>query len=197
MPIEYSELLTLDREAVEHSIDLLNPVTSRVLSRRTPCEGWTLVDLIAHMTAQHRGFAAAAAGRGANPDPWKAVPAAGDPVAEYREAAAQVLTAFTTAEATPFTMPEVAPQTVPAAMALGFHLVDYLVHSWDVAAARGVPFAPRPELVAAALPIALAVPDDDQRLSPEAPFRPAVAVADDASPLNRVLGALGRDPAWR
>ena len=37
----------------------------------TPCEGWTLADLLAHMTVQHRGFAAAARGLGADPDVWR------------------------------------------------------------------------------------------------------------------------------
>jgi uncharacterized protein (TIGR03086 family) len=193
MPIEFGELLAFDRAAVEHSITLIDPVTPADLSRTTPCTGWDLAGLIAHMTAQHRGFAAAAAGRGADPAPWKALPAA-DPVAEYRQAARDVLTAFATAGDAVFTMPEIAPRTVPAPMAVGFHLVDYLVHSWDVAVARGVTFTPEPDLVAATLPIALAVPDDGQRLSPEFPFRPAVAVPDGASPFERLLAALGRDP---
>lgn len=52
-------------------------------------------------------------------------------------------------------------------------------------------------MVAAALPIALAVPDDDERLSPGAPFGPAVPVTGDVEPLDRILAALGRDPGWR
>ncbi|MDI6102746.1 TIGR03086 family metal-binding protein [Actinoplanes sp. NEAU-A12] len=197
MPTKFLELVAVDRRAVEHSIELLTPVTSRDLSRRTPCEGWSLADLIAHMTAQHRGFAAAAAGRGADPRPWRVRPLGDDPVAGYREAAAEALAAFPEAEAAAFTMPEIAPQTFPGSMAVGFHLVDYLVHSWDVAAALGVPVRADPEVVAAALPIALAVPDDGQRLSPGAPFRPAVAVTGAVDPLDRVLAALGRDPSWR
>jgi uncharacterized protein (TIGR03086 family) len=193
MHTDFAELLDLDRKAVTLSIDLLAPVTAEDLSRPTPCAGWDLADLIAHMTAQHRGFAAAAAGHGADPQAWRPVPA-DDPVAGYRTAAADVLTAFATAEGTLFTMPEITPRTIPARMAVGFHLVDYVVHGWDVAVARGVPFDPAPELVAATLPIALAVPDDDQRLSPGAPFRPAVPVTEAATSLERLLGALGRDP---
>jgi uncharacterized protein (TIGR03086 family) len=205
MLTDFAELLDLDRKAVALSVDLLDPVTADDLSRPTPCAGWDLAALIAHMTAQHRGFAAAAAGHGADPGPWKPVPAddpvaayrraAGGPVSAYRRAADDVLAAFATAEDALFTMPEIGPMTVPARMALSFHLVDYVVHAWDVAVARGVPFDPAPELVTATLPIALAVPDDDQRLSPGAPFRPAVPVSETATPLERLLAALGRDPA--
>lgn len=197
MHTDYRQLVALDRRAVEHSIAAMAPLTTSDLSRRTPCEGWSLADLIAHMTAQHRGFAAAAAGRGADPEPWRVRPLAGDPVADYREAAAEALAAFPEAEAADFTMPEIAPQTFPGSLAVGFHLVDYLVHSWDVAVALGVPVRADPEVVAAALPIALQVPDDDQRLAPGAPFRPAVSVTGEASPLDRILAALGRDPAWQ
>ncbi|GIE33834.1 TIGR03086 family protein [Actinoplanes italicus] len=193
MPIEFTDLLALDRTAVEHSITLIDPITTADLSRPTPCTGWDLAHLIAHMTAQHRGFAAAAAGRGADPEPWKELPAT-DPVEEYRQAARDALTAFTGAADAAFTMPEIAPRTIPAPMGVGFHLVDYVVHSWDVAIARGVPFTPEPDLVAAALPIALAVPDDEQRLSPTFPFRPAVPVPGDAPPFDRLLAALGRRP---
>jgi uncharacterized protein (TIGR03086 family) len=196
MPIDYRELVELDRRAVEHSIAAMTPLTAPDLSLRTPCDGWSLADLIAHMTAQHRGFAAAAAGRGADPGPWRVQPLGDDPVADHRAAAAEALAAFPAAGATAFTMPEIAPQTVPGSMAVGFHLVDYLVHAWDVAVTLGTPLQADPEVVAAALPIALAVPDDAQRLSPGAPFRPAVPVAGNATPFDRVLAALGRDPAW-
>ncbi|BEL05096.1 TIGR03086 family metal-binding protein [Actinoplanes sichuanensis] len=195
MLTDFPRLLDLDRRAVTLSVDLIAPVTAADLTRPTPCTGWDLADLIAHMTAQHRGFAAAAAGRGADPQPWQPVPVA-DPITAYRQAAADVQAAFATAEDTAFTIPEFGPRTFPARMALSFHLVDYVVHAWDVAAARGVPFEPAPELIPAALPIALAVPDDDRRLSPQAPFRPAVSVTATATPLEKLLATLGRDPAW-
>ena len=52
----------LDRRAVRASVDMVAKVTIEDLGRPTPCAGWTLADLLAHMTAQHRGFAAAAEG---------------------------------------------------------------------------------------------------------------------------------------
>jgi uncharacterized protein (TIGR03086 family) len=188
---DFAQLLGLDRWAVTLTVDLIAPVTAADLTRPTPCAGWDLAALIAHMTAQHRGFAAAAAGHGADPAPWRPVP-----TDDYRTAAADVLAAFAGAEEADFTMPEISPRTVPARMAVSFHLVDYVVHAWDVAAARGVPFEPAPELLAATLPIALAVPDDGRRLAPEAPFRPAVTVPGTATPLEKLLATLGRDPSW-
>ncbi len=63
-------------------------------ARPTPCGEWTLGDLLTHMSVQHRGFAAAAEGNGADRSAWRPRPAAGDPVAEYAAAADRVLRAF-------------------------------------------------------------------------------------------------------
>ncbi|MBW6437234.1 TIGR03086 family protein [Actinoplanes hulinensis] len=194
MHIVFAELLELDRAAVQHSLDLLTPVTTADLTRPTPCEGWTLGDLIAHMTAQHHGFAAAATGHGADPASWRVQPHGPEPVTAYRKAADEVLAAFPAAEHIPFANPEFGAGTFPATLGVGFHLVDYLVHSWDVAISLNVPFHPGDTLVAAALPIALAVPDGDQRLSPTYPFRPAIPGFTDAAPFDQLLAALGRNP---
>ena len=185
------------------SIDVVDSVQMADLDRMTPCEGWNLADLLAHMTVQHRGFAAAARGLGADPDVWRvetvvdAVRA--DPRRAYSEAAHDVLDAFAadgTADA-PFALPEFGEGAVfPGAMAMGFHFVDYVVHGWDVATSLGVPFELPADVVEAVLPLALAVPDGDFRSVAGAPFAPAVEQGgtDD---FERLLRHLGRRPDWR
>ncbi|MGC5411848.1 TIGR03086 family metal-binding protein, partial [Streptomyces sp. DT225] len=76
---------------------------------------------------------------------------------------------------------------------MGFHFIDYVVHSWDVAASLGLPLALPEEVVAAALPLALRVPDGVARERPGAAFRPSLPTAK-GGPLARVLAALGRSP---
>ncbi|GAA3123410.1 TIGR03086 family metal-binding protein [Streptosporangium carneum] len=194
------DIRELNRRAVRASVDVVAKVTAEDLGRPTPCEGWTLADLLAHMIAQHRGFAAAARGTGADPEAWRVRPVGDDAVSVYTEAAEQVLEAFAE-EGVPdrvFTLPEFAQPgsgrepTFPGTHAVGFHFIDYLVHAWDVARSLDVDFAPDPELVEAAWPIALAVPDDERRLRPGAAFRPSVAVPQDASSFDRILALLGR-----
>ena len=51
----------------------------------------------------------------------------------------------------------------PAAQAISFHFIDYLVHGWDVARSLGVDYELEPDLLAAALPVAQAVPDGEPR----------------------------------
>lgn len=62
----------------------------------------------------------------------------------------------------------------PVASIVGFHLLDTVVHAWDVAAALGVAFRPDDELVGATLAIARLIPDGPARRRPTAQFAPAL-----------------------
>jgi uncharacterized protein (TIGR03086 family) len=190
-------LIELDGRAVRASADVVRRVTPADLARPTPCGDWDLAALLAHMTAQHRGFAAAAAGHGGDLAGWQPVPAA-DPVAAHRAAADQVLAAFAAPglDGRRFVLPEItrAPD-FPAPQAIGFHLVDYVVHGWDVATALGIDAPPLDDAVlAAALRIARAVPDGADRLAPGAAFAPARPVPTGADALTEILLLLGRRP---
>ncbi|WP_039777021.1 maleylpyruvate isomerase N-terminal domain-containing protein, partial [Nocardia cerradoensis] len=79
----------LDRKAVDYSVTIVSKVARADLHRPTPCGEWDLAQLLTHMAVQHRGFAAAARGHGGDAAVWHMDPPA-DPVAVYREAAADV-----------------------------------------------------------------------------------------------------------
>ncbi|BBX71718.1 TIGR03086 family metal-binding protein [Mycolicibacterium psychrotolerans] len=190
------------RTAVDASIEVVAGVRSTDLDRTTPCAGWTLADLLAHMTAQHRGFAAAARGHGADADVWRPEPLAeaiaADPVGTYTAAARDVLAAFATpgADEALFALPEFGPDvTVAGETAMGFHFVDYVVHGWDVAASLGRAFTLPDDVIAAVTPLTLAVPDGDFRDADPSPFARALPPADGDG-LARLLRHLGRSPDW-
>jgi uncharacterized protein (TIGR03086 family) len=199
-----SDLRHAHRIAVLASVTVVSALAARDLHRPTPCAGWHLVDLLAHMTAQHHGFAASARGNGGDLalwDPASVVDAVSrDPGGTYAAAASDVLEAFTADDAltAQFALPEFGPgATFPGEMAIGFHLVDYVVHGWDVARSVGASFDLPGDVIAAALPVALAVPDGEFRAAAGAPFRPAVDGAESAAGLDRILLQLGRSPAWQ
>ncbi len=193
MRMPTNDLRAFDRLAVKRSVALLADTTDDDLARSTPCAGWTLRDLLVHMTAQHRGFGAAVAGRGADRAVWQA-DARGDILAAYRDSAATVVAAFAgvTDLERPATLPELSGD-FPAGWAIGFHFVDYVVHSWDVARTLDRPVVFPADLLATALEIAQLVPDGPDRLAPGAAFAPAVPV-DSADPLDQIVALLGRQP---
>lgn len=192
------------RTAIESSVEVIRRVRSDMLTLPTPCAGWTLADLLTHMTAQHHGFAAAARGDGREQAVWHAesyaVEVTADPVGSYASAADEVLRAFATdgVEDTLFALPELGPEiTVPGAVALGFHFVDYVVHGWDVATTLGRPYRLPADVITAALPIAMAVPDGEIRDDAAFPFarsvEPTGTGADVHDDFAQLLRHLGRD----
>jgi uncharacterized protein (TIGR03086 family) len=192
------DIIDLDRRAVELSAAIVAQAKPADLGRPTPCGAWTLRELLDHMITQHYGFAAASSGRGSDPQVWQVVHP-DDPIADYAAAARHVITAFAQAGTLErgFELPEISPAAAfPAAQAVSFHFVDYVVHGWDVARSLDLPFEPSPDLAQAALVVARRVPDGENRLAEKAAFRPSRPTRPGGSTLDQVLTALGRSPAW-
>ena len=199
-----TDIRDLNARAVRDSMDVVRQVQVTDLGRETPCAGWTLADLLGHMIVQHRGFAAAARGDGADLKHWEFSPAGADAVQQYLAASEEVLAAF--ADLGPeldavLDLPEfkIDPPRFPARVGIGFHFIDYVVHAWDVAATLGLAYELRQELEEDALRITLAVPNGDNRKADGAAFVPALDIPDDedASMLDKILLYLGRTPDWR
>ncbi|MDH6291083.1 TIGR03086 family metal-binding protein [Rhodococcus sp. NM-2] len=196
--MDVDEVRRWDVRAVQSSVEFVSQVTRDDLQRATPCAQWTLGELLAHMTVQHLGFAAAAAGGGPDPSNWQPHTSA-DPVGAYRSAAHTVIEAFTRdgVGERQFWLPEISTEfPFPASTAVGFHFLDYVVHSWDVARSLGLDFAPESGMVAAVLPIARLVPDGADRMREGAAFAPGLPTDPDSADFDTVLSLLGRSPHW-
>jgi uncharacterized protein (TIGR03086 family) len=195
-----ADIVRLDAAAVRASVRVVCLAGPQDLTRVTPCAGWTLSDLVAHMTAQHDGFAAAAAGEGADLTRWQPGEPAADPAGEYEAAAGRVLAAFAADGVLDrrFTLPEISPELrFPAPQAIGFHFIDYVVHGWDVARSLGLDhYELEPDLLDAALLMARAVPDDGLRERGVVPFGPSIPVTGEVSVLGQIVALLGRRPGW-
>ena len=192
------DIVGLDARAVRASVQVVSQAGTGDLARPTPCVNWTLADLLAHMTVQHNGFAAAAAGDGGDLVHWQTGAPVADPGGEYATAAERVLAAFAAEGvlAREFALPEISTELrFPAAAAIGFHFIDYVVHGWDVARALDLDYELEPDMLAAALPIARAVPDGERRRRPGAAFAPRVA-ATSGGALDQIVALLGRRPDW-
>jgi uncharacterized protein (TIGR03086 family) len=91
---------------------------------------------------------------------------------------------------------EVAGVRMPAPAMGVVALNEVLVHGWDLAVATGQPYAvdsPAAEhCLAFAVEFAAGAPE-----ARNAMYGPVVAVPDDASVVDRLLGETGRDPGWQ
>ncbi|MFB7378187.1 TIGR03086 family metal-binding protein [Kitasatospora purpeofusca] len=201
------KLLELHTRSLELAAAVVDTVQPEQLVLATPCAGWPLRRLLEHVVGQHRGFAAAALGAGADLARWRDVPVHGDPAGAFRRSAEQLTAAFATAavaaEPAPLHLPEIGDGgPFPLDRAVGFHLLDTLVHAWDVASALGSParlvaaVEAEPPLVGALLTVAGAVPAAAGARGPGRAFAAVRAEPDGTGPFARALALLGRDPSW-
>ena len=113
-------------------------VTAADLDRPTPCEGWTVRDLLAHVIGGN--LMAAALLDGASRDEAIAVLDGividGDAIVAVRASIDAQARAFASPDALTTTVHHPA-MDMPGAQLLGFRVGDLLVHSWDLARAIG------------------------------------------------------------
>ncbi|TDV52103.1 TIGR03086 family metal-binding protein [Actinophytocola oryzae] len=183
-------ILTTHRQAIDAVLEIVGAVRAEGLGRPTPCTGWTLRDLIAHMAGQDVGFGVAAL-TDVGDDAF--VPR---DVGRYRGGANLVVAAFAAADPERSVLLPEFHRRFPLPTVVGFHLLDTLVHGWDVAVSVGLDVGYDDELVAAALVQAENVPGGDARTVAGAAFGPVLDGADASHGWARTLRLLGRDPAW-
>ncbi|MFG3050991.1 TIGR03086 family metal-binding protein [Kitasatospora sp. NPDC048239] len=199
------EVLDLHARSLELAAGVADTVRPELLELATPCAGWTLRRLLEHVVGQHHGFAAAARGAGPDLALWHDAPLDGDPAGTFRRSAEELTAAFAEASAAgrELWLPEIrADGAFPLRQAVGFHLLDTLVHGWDVAAALGAPSGVAAavdgdqRLAAVLLSVAELVPAGPQDRAPGRAFRERREPGGGAGPFDRALALLGRDPAW-
>jgi len=184
------------RRVLAVTTGIVEQVRADQLDLPTPCAGWSVRDLLAHMVGNNNGFAAAALGEPPVVEVWDGV-AVTDPVGEFAASARRVDVAFASVEPLTGTFAVLGYGDVPAGQAVGMHFIDYLAHGWDVAVSIGVDAGLDEQACAAVLAIGSNWPPDSTAIwGPDAAFGYRVAVPEDASVADRMLGFLGRSPSW-
>ena len=124
-------------------------VTDADLDRTTPCDGWTVRELLDHVVGGN--LLAAALLGGASREDGMAVLAAGvagdEPLIAVQDSIRAQAAAFAAAESLDIVVHHPA-RDMPGAQLLGFRVGDLLVHSWDLARAIGADETLDPEVVA-------------------------------------------------
>jgi uncharacterized protein (TIGR03086 family) len=176
---------------------LLLGITDDDLTEATPCDDWTLGDLLAHISrfthlftqAARKvtdGSTAARAGRPSAaelPAYWRSrLPVLLEDLAvAWREP-----TAWTgTAQAAGLTMPATAMGTVA--------MTELIMHSWDLARATDQEYAADPRTLDAIIEMLSQAPCEGL----VEVFGPPAEAGDEASALEQAVALSGRNPAWR
>jgi uncharacterized protein (TIGR03086 family) len=157
----------------------------------TPCPEWDVRGVVQHLVVGHHVFARALRGEAVSALPSE--PPSPPLVTAYETSAAAMLEAFRAPGALEgaVTIPF---GTVPAAVSLHLRLVEALVHGWDVARATGQ--QPRYDDALAEQEVGFTRSLLPQVPEGRSPFGPSLPVPDDAPPIDRLAGLLGRDVGW-
>ncbi|GAA1281816.1 TIGR03086 family protein [Planotetraspora silvatica] len=189
------DIRELDLRASATLGDVIAKVRLDQLRLPTPCDDWTLHGLIRHQVSDNLGFVAAANGVTDDILAWDAGRLGDDPLAAYNEAADAMAKAFADDVVLDRSLQIREFGFFPGSMALSMHVTDCVVHGWDVAQSIGVPYSPDLDLVEHALGVAAFIPTGaDPNERPRSAFAPIIKIADDAAPLDRLLGLVGRRP---
>jgi uncharacterized protein (TIGR03086 family) len=154
----------------------------------TPCEGWTVRDVVVHAITSERDFLTRQGfDVGEAPDP-------ADPAAAWRAHAATVASILARDGVAEREYDGYFGRTTIAATMADFYGWDLVVHGSDIARATGQDWSV--DEAEAAVLHATADGWGDALYS-EGVCADAVPVPEDASATDRLLARLGRDPGWR
>ena len=180
--------------AARRLADLIANTEPGFLERPTPCEDYTLGDLIDHiggfavfLASSARKTTAETGGRGPTADAANL----GD---DWQTRIPRDLVALAEAWRDPEAwegMTQAGGVDLPGEICGLVALDECIVHGWDVARTTGQPFEADDEDLEAVRPIVAQFGDN-----PGGPFGTRVEVSDDAPPLDQLIALAGRDPAW-
>ncbi|MFF4191379.1 TIGR03086 family metal-binding protein [Nonomuraea sp. NPDC001831] len=178
------DMMPLMTRATHRTAGLVAAVRPEQFGSPTPCAEFDVKALINHMEWVAEMFVSLAHGG----ERTEQGPYAGD----FPERAERMLAAWSRPQAWEGTC--AALGGLPMTMVAHLWLVDMVVHGWDLARATDQAYEPDADAVARALGFTeQSVEMGRQRGA----FGPPVAVPDDAPPFDRLLGLIGRDPAWK
>ncbi|GII80940.1 TIGR03086 family protein [Sphaerisporangium rufum] len=182
--LDFDRALRLDETALELVSDAIGDLTPSAWSRPTPCDGWSVRDLVEHMTAEHLAICG-----GTRPD--------GGPASAFKVVAGRWLGYFAGRATSTVFIPSLRSRQSTRTV-LAVHLADMVVHRWDLAAALGQELEPPDELLQAAQAVATFVTDPAGPLVGEdRAYRAALPEVGGDRPIDALIRRYGRDPRWR
>jgi uncharacterized protein (TIGR03086 family) len=161
--------------------------------KATPCEKWTVTQVLQHATGDQIGYAAAITG-----GPWPSedpfAPSGrldGDPVAFLETGLSASATAYTQIGDDDPTVATPLPQgAMPAWQAAGACALDAAVHAWDIAVATSQPSPLTTPMARDLLEVAITIVEPLRGFA----YGPSLPSAPGDGDVENLLRYLGRDP---
>lgn len=184
-------------QALDQLTPLIDGVTAADLDGPTPCEGWSVRDLLGHLVAVSVRIPHIAAGGQPDEVPSQVSGIADNGwAAAWHERVGAVRGAVSPDEGRGRIVSHPAGQ-IPWAVAVGIYASELATHAWDLARALGRDSQLDQSIAAGVLaPMKGALPAEPRGVELGIPFGPVVEVGPDATPYQQLVGWLGRDPGW-
>ncbi|MFG1698938.1 TIGR03086 family metal-binding protein [Nonomuraea sp. NPDC049309] len=179
-----NDVLTMMREAAGRTADLVESVTGDELSLPTPCSDYDVKGLINHLEWAMTLFESVGEGGGFPPQK--------EYTGDFRARAERMLAVWERPETWEGACE--AMGGLPKATLARMALTDLVAHGWDLAKATGRDFEASQEAAELLAEFAARQAPTGRKMGA---FGPEVKVPDDAPALDRFLGLIGRDPAWK
>ncbi|HVK20752.1 MAG TPA: TIGR03086 family metal-binding protein [Actinokineospora sp.] len=179
------DIRELDRRVRELTGGIIDGLTDEQLDVESPCEGWTVREVIRHMVGNSLGVLAKVDGTEAPAE----VDLGDDPRATFRQTREAASAALSEPEV--FDGPwELRGQQYTGGTMLFVHFADVLVHAWDIGTAVGIDVRFDEDMAEAALSVVSRFPED--AWGPGSAFIEKLPAAEDASAQERLLALTGR-----
>lgn len=173
----------------DHAAMVVAGVRPDQLDDPTPCRDWDVRALVTHMIGVVMNMGRGASGAELLAD-MNTVPLDAVIGTQFRAEADRTLAAWITHGLEGEV--DVGAGPMPAQVGMDINLLDTATHSWDIARATGQDANLPNEVAATALAACRGIVTDDIRKF--AGFDPAVPIAGDAGPTDRLVAFLGRQP---
>jgi uncharacterized protein (TIGR03086 family) len=184
-------MLTLLHRSLEYADRIIAGIPDNRRDAPTPSEDFTVEQLTLHLLSGLHWAGALPGGGPGGPDADNEPdPGATSLVAAYRAAAGRMRSAWTPDQLD--RVYDTAGDKATGAGIVQFMIVEVLGHGWDLAVATGQPADAGADIATAALRVA---EDLGDVLQAPGMMAPPVLVPEGASPMDRFVAFLGRDPA--
>lgn len=193
--MEPAESLARYRRRADAFESLVEATPDNLWSAQSPCDDWDARGVVDHIVVMHDVML-----RPVGLPPSAGPLVADDPLGAFRRARADVEALLTNLDIATRMTSSPAGELSVADMVDQVISQDLVHHGWDLAMATGQDATMHSDDVAELLPLVASFPPEMYEPGAYGPdivvLGPKVAVPDNASAQDQLLGLLGRDPHW-